>query len=251
MAKIDRDTPIPAYFQIQMDLIERIKRGEWAETLQLPSEGVLADHYSVSRITLRQALAELEKDGYIKKNRGRSATICEHPLPFVHKLNYSLVSANHSHNNEHDITAQVLTLTRYDTPYPQAANALAMPPGVPVVYLKRLFFLDGKPLAIGRSWLSLARFPDIDKIGLEDGHLSGTLAKRYGVFAVRVDDAIEAVRPTPSDLEYLQVPYDTPLLSVRGISYDAVNQPIEYSTTLWLGDRVRFQITIPLNRTLD
>lgn len=251
MAKIDRDTPIPAYFQIQMDLNERIKRGEWAETHRLPSEGALAEHYNVSRITLRQALAELEKDGIIKKSRGRSAVICENPQPFIHKLNYALVSANHSHNGEHDITATVLTLERYDTPYPQIANALAMAPGVPVAYLKRLFFLDGKPLAVGRSWLSLERFPDIDRLGLDDGQLSGTLAKRYGVFAVRVDDAIEAVRPTPSDLELLKVPYDTPMLSVRGISYDAVNQPVEYSTTLWLGDRVRFQMTIPLNRTLE
>lgn len=247
MAKIDRDTPIPAYYQIRMDLAERIKHGEWSDTNRLPSEGALADFYAVSRITLRQALAELEKDGIIKKSRGRSATICEHPQPFVHKLNYSLVSANHSQNGDHEITASVITLQRYDIPYPDVAEALQMVPGIPVAYLKRFFYLDRKPLAIGRSWLSLGRFPEIDKIGLIDGHLTDTLKRRYGVSAVRVDDSIEAVRPTPSDLEFLDVSYDTPMLSVRGISYDQYNQPVEYSTTLWLGDRVRFKIAIPLN----
>ena len=240
MAKIDRDTPIPAYYQIRMDLAERIKHGEWSDTNRLPSEGALADFYAVSRITLRQALAELEKDGIIKKSRGRSATICEHPQPFVHKLNYS-------QNGDHEITASVITLQRYDIPYPDVAEALQMVPGIPVAYLKRFFYLDRKPLAIGRSWLSLGRFPEIDKIGLIDGHLTDTLKRRYGVSAVRVDDSIEAVRPTPSDLEFLDVSYDTPMLSVRGISYDQYNQPVEYSTTLWLGDRVRFKIAIPLN----
>ena len=64
---IDRNSPVPAYYQIQLDLSDRIQRGEWNDRKQLPSESTLAEQYAVSRITLRQALAELEKDGIIKK----------------------------------------------------------------------------------------------------------------------------------------------------------------------------------------
>ena len=246
MPKIDRDTPIPAYYQIQMDLTERIKRGEWDRTRRLPSESALATYYDVSRITLRQALAELEKDGIIKKARGRSAEICESPKPFVHKLNYALVSANHTEGNEHSITAEMLSIKRFDTPYEAVQDALQIGPNEPVVYMKRLFSLDGKPLAVGRSWLSLSRFPQLDVEGLPANQLTNTLKEKYHVIPVRVDDGIEAVRPTPSDLEQLEMTYDCPLLCVRGISYDRDNVPIEYSTTLWLGDRVRFQISLPL-----
>ena len=66
---IDRSSPVPAYYQIQLDLSDRIQRGEWNDRKQLPSESTLAEQYAVSRITLRQALAELEKDGIIKKSR--------------------------------------------------------------------------------------------------------------------------------------------------------------------------------------
>ena len=59
---IDRNSPVPAYYQIQLDLSDRIQRGEWNDRKQLPSESTLAEQYAVSRITLRQALAELEKD---------------------------------------------------------------------------------------------------------------------------------------------------------------------------------------------
>ena len=65
---IDRSSPVPAYYQIQLDLSDRIQRGEWNDRKQLPSESTLAEQYAVSRITLRQALAELEKDGIIKKS---------------------------------------------------------------------------------------------------------------------------------------------------------------------------------------
>ena len=60
---IDRNSPVPAYYQIQLDLSDRIQRGEWNDRKQLPSESTLAEQYAVSRITLRQALAELEKMG--------------------------------------------------------------------------------------------------------------------------------------------------------------------------------------------
>ena len=244
MSRIDRDSPIPAYHQIQIDLKERILRGDWDVTGQLPSESKLADYYEVSRITLRQALAELEKDGLIKKSRGRSAEICKHPMPFIHKLDYSLVSAHHSQSSN-NVTADVLSLQRFDIPYKEVADCLQIAPDSPVVYLKRLFSLEGKPVAIGRSWLSLKRFPDLDKLGLdENNRLSATLFHRYNVRATRVEDSVEAVRPTPSDCKVFDISYDCPLLSVQGISYDAENVPVEYSTTLWLGDKVRFKITM-------
>ena len=50
---IDRNSPVPAYYQIQLDLSDRIQRGEWNDRKQLPSESTLAEQYAVSRITLR------------------------------------------------------------------------------------------------------------------------------------------------------------------------------------------------------
>ena len=98
---IDRSSPVPAYYQIQLDLSDRIQRGEWNDRKQLPSESTLAEQYAVSRITLRQALAGLEKDGIIKKSRGCGAKICEKPAPFVHKMDfYSIVSTHEGHDGK-------------------------------------------------------------------------------------------------------------------------------------------------------
>ena len=56
----EKKNPIPAYFQIEKDLRERIARQEWSQDKCLPSETELSSQYHVSRVTIRQALQILE-----------------------------------------------------------------------------------------------------------------------------------------------------------------------------------------------
>lgn len=62
----------------------------------------------VSRITLRQAFAELEKVGILKKQRGKGTFIASDPTPFVTELNYSLVTNDKITQNTNTITAELL-----------------------------------------------------------------------------------------------------------------------------------------------
>jgi len=72
---IDRDSPIPVYFQIALDLQQRISNREWQANNQLPSEPELASQYQVSRMTVRQAIAELVKDGILVRRRGNGTFV--------------------------------------------------------------------------------------------------------------------------------------------------------------------------------
>ena len=68
--EISRDLPIPIYYQVTLDLRNRIQRQEWQNGDRIPSEAELAKEYGVSRVTMRQALAELVKDGLLIRHRG-------------------------------------------------------------------------------------------------------------------------------------------------------------------------------------
>jgi len=72
---IDRDSPIPVYFQITLDLEQRISGGEWRADNRLPSEPDLATQYNVSRMTIRQAINELVKDGILIRRRGNGTFV--------------------------------------------------------------------------------------------------------------------------------------------------------------------------------
>ena len=68
---IDRSSPVPTYQQIASDISKRIAQHEWYIDEKLPSEMELAKTYGVSRVTLRQAMAQLKKDGSSKNSRAR------------------------------------------------------------------------------------------------------------------------------------------------------------------------------------
>src|SRR3954471_16166581 len=68
--EIDRASPVPAYYQVQEWLTQRIESGELGGGFRLPSERELTERLGISRMTLRQALDRLEREGLLIKRRG-------------------------------------------------------------------------------------------------------------------------------------------------------------------------------------
>jgi len=69
--------PTPLYYQLKSILEEKIRSQELKERERLPSEAELCTEFGVSRITVRQALSELLKDGLIYRERGKGTYIAE------------------------------------------------------------------------------------------------------------------------------------------------------------------------------
>src|SRR2546428_109536 len=69
-AVVDRGSPLPVYFQIAIDLRRRIADGEWEPGGRIAPETALAHDYEVSRVTVRQAIAELVKDDLLERRQG-------------------------------------------------------------------------------------------------------------------------------------------------------------------------------------
>lgn len=240
---INRESPVPVYYQVATDLKNRISNGEWGVKGQLASESELIEQYGVSRVTLRQALAELEKDDIIKRSRGKRAIVNENPRQFIHELKYSLVTGTYETDNNHPMTAEMIELKKIEEPYPDVIEALQLKKHQAAIYFKRLFICDSKPIAIGRSWLPCDLVPNLETEGLIHNSLSQTIQERYHLNVVRVDDILETVRAGLSDSQLLNSAYDTPLINIKGLSYLDNGKPLEYSSTLWLGDRVRFALS--------
>lgn len=244
---INRDSPIPVYYQVANDIKNRITHEEWGTNGQIASESELILQYGVSRVTLRQALAELEKDGIIKRYRGKGAFVNENPNQFIHELKYSLVTENYKSDDKQTMQAKILEMVRIPKPSKVVSEALHLKSEENTIYFKRLFYLDDKPIAVGKSWLPADLVPGLEAQGLLNNSLTQTVGERYHLNIIRVDDVIETVRPTLSECELLDTAYDTPLILIKGISYLDDGRPLEYSNTFWLGDRVRFRISFAKN----
>src|SRR5689334_1084850 len=80
MVTLNRDLPVPLYHQVKTWILGGIENGLWRPDERLPSEDELADKFSVSKITVRQALRDLAQLGYIRREQGRGTFVQRPPL---------------------------------------------------------------------------------------------------------------------------------------------------------------------------
>src|SRR5438067_4720624 len=67
---IDKQSPIPIYYQIMNQLRNKIAEGEYTVDSALPPERELVETYQVSRMTIRQAISELVNEGILVRRKG-------------------------------------------------------------------------------------------------------------------------------------------------------------------------------------
>ena len=73
--EINRDVPIPYYYQLEGLLRQEIHRGHWHLGEQVPSEKQLCDHFAVSRTTVRQAVSALVGEGLLYHVKGKGTFV--------------------------------------------------------------------------------------------------------------------------------------------------------------------------------
>jgi GntR family transcriptional regulator len=240
MTPINRESPIPAYYQIALDIRKRILQNEWVAGQRIPSENELAKAYGVSRITMRQALAELEKDGILDRRHGIGTFVNQEPIPLIHDLNLPHIVAGRLRKMGIETSSRTITAQTFADPLPEVQANLRLTATTPVAYLKRVLLIRNEPTALNRSWFNHLLCPGITEQPLVESSLSKTLQERYGLIPARADTWLEVIRCTSETAHLLDSVLDMPMILVRSVSYLPDGTSLEYSTTEWLGDRIRF-----------
>src|SRR5665647_3212360 len=75
MGPLNVKLPTTLYFQLKEQLMSRIAMKEWNPGDKIPNEHALCHEYGVSRITVRQALTDLEREGYIIRKQGKGTFV--------------------------------------------------------------------------------------------------------------------------------------------------------------------------------
>lgn len=67
---INKESPIPIYYQLQEHLKTKIENGELKSGDPIPSEREMAEKYEISRMTVRQAVNNLVNEGLLTRSKG-------------------------------------------------------------------------------------------------------------------------------------------------------------------------------------
>jgi GntR family transcriptional regulator len=240
--ELERGTGVPAHVQIERWLLASIAAGELAPGDRLPGERALAGRLGVSRMTLRQALASLERDGVLLRVPGRSggAFVAEpRPEPRIDCDLTGLAGFTEQMRRAH-LRAEARILRAATVPAPAAAGrALGLSTGSPVHEVARVRSAGRSPVALERSY-----FPALP--GLLDQDLTGSLytllAGHYDLEPRTAVEHLDPVIARPGDAAELGIAPGAPLMLIERTAYAADGTPVEFARDLFRPDRVRISV---------
>jgi GntR family transcriptional regulator len=241
-AVIDRASPVPFYWQLKRALAQEIAGGRWTEGDRVPSEPAICEHFSVSRTTVRQALAELETEGMIRRERGRGTFIAEA------RATSWLLQSSHGFYDEAVARGQRVrskVLRAEPCPLPAwAADALEARPGSTGAALERLRWVDERLVMYVITYLTAELAGVILSADLENGSLYRTLEETEGVTVYGGRRVVEAVTAQGEQAGLLEIEPGAPLLFVESVSWDSSLRPFECYRAWHRAEQTRIEVQV-------
>jgi GntR family transcriptional regulator len=239
---LDKNGFIPLYYQIQQNLMDKIRAGQLKEGDPLASEEELARLHQVSRMTARQALHGLKVSGYAVSRKGRGTFVTRpkmennilHLQGFTEDMKQRGMVPS-SQMLEHVVIGATEAV----------AGKLNMNEGDPILRLRRLRLADGMPMAIEESNIPLRLYPGLDRYDFQRNSLYTVLRESYGAVVAWADEVIEAIPATREESELLTIQKRASVLSISRLIMSTTEMPIEAACSRYRGDRYRASIRVP------
>lgn len=237
LGDLHKGLPIPLYYQIKTRLLEQIESGQLRPGDRVESERELTERFGVSRMTARQALVELETEGYLVRVQGKGTFVAspkfEQPLMALTSFTEDM--------RRRGLVAGAEVLSAAQVPAGRRVTiGLGLSEGSQVYRLERLRLAGGEPMALEVSHLDATYFPNLLEQDIAGRSLYEILREAYGIRLVRATQSLEAVPADSRQAEVLHVREGTPLMLMERISRDQHDRPLELVRSYYRGDRYRF-----------
>ena len=240
---LEKDIPIPLYYQLKQQILSMIETGQLKEGDMLPPESEFCNVFSISRPTIRQSLNELVAEGYLTRSKGRG-TFVSKP-----KIEARFLSNLDTFNNEiraKNMTphTEVLALEKITNPH-DAKEKLQIQSDSPLIYLSRLRLANQTPIVYVETYMPFDDFPKLLTVKFNEKSLYDSLEELHDARVNRVRREIEAVNARRTEAELLEIPVNSAISLVKTMGYSGnTDKPIEYSIARYRGDMNKFNVEI-------
>ena len=235
------------YVQIQRDLRTKIETGQWSIGAKIPPEPELQRTYNASRGTVRRAVDELARQGYVVKKPGKG-TFVRSTSPILQKSELASFTQQ--------LTARGLTPTtrllsagriRAAEAKGRVREAFGLTSEAEVIHIRRLRLGDGVPLAIQSVYL----LPDLCPGILEEdlSHLFRLYENRYRVQVNVADEMIRVGRAAEDEAALLEIALGDPVVIRDRVSLTQDREPFEVLHSVDRSDRFQYRYQIVADST--
>lgn len=232
---VDKNSFVPLYRQIADSIRLAIAKRCFKPGELLPSEREIAAALGVAKMTARQALLELKREGLVCRHRGLG-TFVAFPK-FEHRLS-SLVSFSEDIKSRGMTPGSRILFFGHVPSDGTVAAYLRIKEGKTVLRIHRLRLADDQPVGIHDAYLP-GHIP-ISRDELEERESLYALLEEKGFQLVEAEETIEAVPANSMQAELLGLSVGDPLLKVVRIVFSNDRRPIEYVTAVYRSDLYRY-----------
>jgi GntR family transcriptional regulator len=233
---------IPLYSQVRERLRERIADGTYAPHTRLPSESEIGTLFKVSRITVRQALGDLQKEGVIVKVPGKGTYVAHNP-PSQELARLEGFGEAMSRKG-HRIVNRVVKHAQVDAS-PLVAARLRVVPGAPVTEIHRVRWLDREPVSFEITYLPPAIGERLRGENLAERDIFLILETDYGITLGHADIQIGAVNADDALAEALRVVPGAALLRIERLTWTADGVPLDFEYLYIRGEAFQYALRLP------
>lgn len=238
MAILDSHDSQPLYQQLYGIIKMNIDTGVYKKGEKIPTEAELSKIYSMSRVTVRNALERLTRENYLVRSRGRGTFVSEEK--FQRSIVENLSFTDMCRNLNRVPGAKTIKSVIEDA-LPEDIEELNLSEGDKVIVIERIRYLDGIPVSV-ESGRYTERFSFLINEDLNTQSMYEVLREKYGITFGRTSRRLEIIFSSYQLSKYLNISIGYPLISLSGTVYDSNDVPSYRNKQFIVGDKFAFTL---------
>jgi len=237
---LDKNSRVPLYSQLMDILIEKIENGMEGNE-RISSERDICDIYDVSRTTVRQAISELEREGYIYKKRGKGTFVSSQKFSQDLESFYSFTEEMKKLGKvpSSKVLKFEILISGNDI-----VNKMKLIQGDLVYKFTRLRLADGEPMIIETTYVPYNMFPGITEQKLNTTALYDIFRDSFNESVEYAEESFLPVLANEGEAMYINVEVGSPSLKITRYAFNKSNKIIEYTVSRARGDRFKYHLKL-------
>jgi len=231
---MDKKSPIPAYYQVAIEIKKKIDDNLWPAGYCIPSERSLTEEYNLSRMTIRQGLNELVQKGLLIREQGKGTFVCEKSIKQRNIMSFTemMQSLGIAFSTE---------IIHFDKKESDEDGLL--PFGEEPFYrIQRLRIVKETVIGQETIYVPCALIPDLQESDLKGSFYQYLGGKGLSVYAS--DASIQSVLMNETYYNIFRVQEELPLLKVSSKNYSEEGKLLFVEESIYRSDKYMFQVNI-------
>jgi GntR family transcriptional regulator len=233
---VDRYNQEKLYIQLTRIFLGEISSGSWDINQKIPSENELCNKYSVSKITVRQAINNLAADGYLMKIQGKG-TFVTSIVPVV-GLSMRTRFTEEMFGEEIKVEKELIFKGIID-PGPGIKAYLKTDDLIYQFLCRRM--VNSKPAYLDESYIPYHMLPDIENLEIINISLYSVLQEKALLRIFKMIQTVEILAVSQDSAKHLDLQPGVPVLAVHRLLLSLENTPVGYTRFIGRSDRYKFQ----------